>query len=148
MTNFEAPIQDSSSNPDMPEEGDRELDKLAGIDTEINSAAKSVVGEHALRSESSIPSRRLDTVEARAAAGALKDRNISIAAKKKALGLDRPDTSHLDLSEEDKAKGDEAKDFITAMIDDMGTFDMSAYLRAHPEKLDDAKRLGFLKTYN
>jgi hypothetical protein len=49
----------------------------------------------------------------------------------------------VELSAEDQAKADEAKSFAEAMAA-AGTFDINVYLQEHPEKVEDAKRLGFL----
>jgi hypothetical protein len=48
-----------------------------------------------------------------------------------------------EVSRDDQAKADEAKSFAAAMAA-TGTFDINVYLQEHPEKVDDAKRLGFL----
>ncbi len=128
-------------------EGDEASDEVVGA-SELHQAVRRVVegSMHPRFSETTTPSMQAMSIEERAAIGARKDRERSLQGRRQAVGLDRADDSHLALSEEDRAAGDRAKNFIEDMLDDIGTFDVTAYLQKHPDKRAEAKELGFLRS--
>jgi hypothetical protein len=164
MTEFKPPIQGRVDREDWPQEAndewERDVDRGVppaearrriaekyGVDEEQQILPDAVEAGKRMYSETTTPSMHVDSLEERAAAGALKDKRISQQGNREAWGLDKPDDSHLDLAPAAKVEGDRAKAFIEDMIDDIGSFDVKAYLKKYPEKTEEARELGFLREH-